>query len=95
MPDGAICAEVWVLSPEATGCRIEGDTKQDVVSLIHSKGRIALPDRVEYDGDLTGVKKDAVDGTGYVQISVYHLIRKGDGLEIGYYKRKFARAGNQ
>lgn len=94
-PSGKVCAEVWVTAPSPEGCKIEGDTAQDVVSLIHPKGRMALPERIDYDGGLTGLAKDSVDRSGYVPISVYHLIRKADDLEIGYYKRKFARQGNQ
>lgn len=92
--DDTLCAEVWVEAPSLKGCRLEGDTAQDVVSLVHPRGKMALPDRVEYDGELTGISKVSVDKSGYVPVSVYHLIQKLNGLEIGYYKRKFARKGN-
>ena len=93
--DGTICAEVWVEAPDLEGGRIVGDTKQDVVSLIHSRGKMALPDRVAYTGDREQISETALDQSGYVPVAVYHLIAMDDDREIDYYKRKFARKGNQ
>lgn len=93
-PDGQIWGQVWVRIPTGNtdGYRLVGDSGQDIVSLEHPQGRMALPDRIDpgeiwVNGMMLGVK-------GSVPVAVYHLCLK-DGTEVDYYKRRFARTLNQ
>lgn len=92
-PDGTVFAEVWVEAPATEGCKLEGDTSQDVVALVYPNGRMALPDRVEgTDLPQTQLQQDP---TGFVPVGVYHLTNPDTGQEIDYYKRKAARTANR
>lgn len=83
-PSGEVWAEAWIEDPAPFGdSQLGGDTEQDIVFVAHGSGRMALPDTVPYSPARGAKHTD-------VKISVYHLLNR-DGIEVGYYKRRFAR----
>lgn len=86
---GRYVAEIWVKSPDEKATLL-GNTAQDVVSIEHGTGQMALPDQIK--GDLPTQAAAGASTFGFIPISVYHLVR--DDKEVGYYKRRFSRAGN-
>lgn len=92
--DGQLVADAWVKS---TGpkCALKGDAEQNVVYVEHPRGKWALPDSVETHGE--AVKNTSGTGPEHVlapercPVAVYHLLDETGKVEIGYYKRRFAR----
>ena len=87
--NGQEVVDAWVRAP-GPKCSLQGDATQNIVFIEHPRGRWALPDSV------VGLQRDTKQEdhklvSGRCPVAVYHLLDETGKVEIGYYKRRFAR----